>query len=276
MAIANFVPEIWSSALLVRFAESEVVAGTVNRQYEGDATRGNTVNITSITTPTVVDYSVSRTITAQDLADTTQALLIDQEKAFSFNVDDVDRVQAAGSFEPVTRDAAAALVEDSETFILDRMKAQGTMTTGTSAGSTNILNAADAYDEVNKIRTAMRNAKVPAGDRFLVVNPDYAEFLLGADSKLSSVDTSGSPAGLRDAVIGRLLGFTVLESPLLTNANGPIAVGYHRSAVAYVNQIDKVEALRNQTKFADIVRALHVYGARVVRPTAVHGFQNGV
>jgi hypothetical protein len=41
--------------------------------------------------------------------------------------------------------------------------------------------------------------------------------------------------------------------------------------LAYVSQIQETEALRAQNKFADRLRGLHVYGAKIVRPTsAVH------
>jgi hypothetical protein len=37
-------------------------------------------------------------------------------------------------------------------------------------------------------------------------------------------------------------------------------------AITYGEQIAETEALRLQTTFADGVRGLHVYGAKVVRP----------
>src|SRR5690606_13425029 len=102
MAITNFIPQIWTAALLQRFDATEILLPTANRSYEGEARNGNRVNITSITTPTVKDYKASgRTITPDALSDTQIPLLIDQEKAIAFKVDDVDRVQAAGSFEAV-------------------------------------------------------------------------------------------------------------------------------------------------------------------------------
>jgi hypothetical protein len=39
--------------------------------------------------------------------------------------------------------------------------------------------------------------------------------------------------------------------------------------VAYVSQLDSVEALRDTSSFSDIIRGLHVYGSKVVQATAV-------
>lgn len=264
MAITNFIPKIWSSGLLGQFHVSEVIAPTVNREYEGEARSGNQVNITSITTPSVQNYKTTRTLTIDALSDTTTPLLIDQEKAISFKVDDVDRVQAAGSFEPVTRDAAAALVEDSEKYILAQMAANGT-----SNATTAVTNYDEAFVAIRGLRQALVVNKVPTAGRYLAVNPDFAAFLLGPDSSLVKVDQAGSDGELRNGVLGRLLGFTVIETPLLGTAGKAAAVAYHTSSVAYVNQIEKVEAGRMELAFADYVRLLHVYGAKVIRPAAV-------
>ena len=114
MAISNFIPTIWSAAILENFKAAQAIIPTLNRQYEGEVANGNTVKITGITTPSVQDYASSRSLTVDALSDSTQSLTIDQMKAISFKVDDVDRVQAAGSFEPVTADAGRALAEDAE------------------------------------------------------------------------------------------------------------------------------------------------------------------
>ena len=266
MAIANFIPQVWAAALLEAFHVSEIVAPTCNRDYEGEAAKGNQVNITTITTPTVVDYKAAgRTITAAALADTTVALQINQEKAFAFKVDDVDRVQAAGSFDAVTMDAGAALVEDAESYILAQAVANGTSDNG---GAVVLDSSSKAYAAILAMRTSLTKAKVPSSQRYCVVNSDFAALMLAEASKLSSVNTAGSDQTLRNGVIGQFLGFTVLESPLL-NAAKPTAIAYHKSAIGYVNQIDKVEALRDTGSFSDIVRSLHVYGAKVLRATAV-------
>ena len=43
----------------------------------------------------------------------------------------------------------------------------------------------------------------------------------------------------------------------------------HPMALTYGEQIVQTEALRLQTTFADGVRGLHVYGAKLVRPDAI-------
>lgn len=268
MAISNFIPTLWSAAILENFRASQAIIPTLNRQYEGEFGSGNTVKITGITAPAIQDYSVSRTLTIDALSDSTQSLVIDQEKAFSFKVDDVDRVQAAGSFEPVTADAGRALAEDAEASIIDLMK-----TNGSSAGTTAITTPAEAFAAVVAIRQALGKAKVPASNRYLAVSPEFASLLLAEGSKLTSANTAGSDGELRNGVLGNLLGFTVIEHGLLTHTSDrPAAIGYHGPSVAYVGQIAKTEAGRMELAFADYIRSLNVYGSKVLRADAVQTF----
>lgn len=263
MAIDNFIPEMWAAGVTQSFIANQIVIPTLNTQYSGTASRGNTVHIINATTPTITDYAAAgRTISPEALADTEVQLLIDQEKAFSVNVDDVDRVQAAGDFNAWTQAAGRALAEDAEEYVIGVMK---TGATNANSGSVVVDTAAEAKTAVRAIRKSMVEAKVPANNRYLVVNPDFADLLL---QDLSDVSVAGSSSELRDGAILRLYGMDVFESPLV-GEDVPAAIGYHQDMVAFVNQIDNLESLRNQTKFADIVRGLNVYGSKVIKTEAV-------
>jgi hypothetical protein len=268
MAIANFIPTVWSSAVLERFSTANVLIPTLNRQYEGILASGNSVKITGITTPSVQNYATARTLTLDALSDTSQSLLINQEKAIAFKLDDIDQAQAAGSFESVTRDAGNALSEDAEAFVIAQFKANGTL-----AGSAAITTPAQAYAAAVTIRTALVKANVPTSERYLAVSPEFAALLLDSTSKLTSADAAGSDGELRNGVLGRLLGFTVIEHPQLNHtSNRPAAIGYHGPSTAYVGQIAKVEAGRMELAFADYIRVLNVYGSKVLKATTVQTY----
>jgi hypothetical protein len=46
-------------------------------------------------------------------------------------------------------------------------------------------------------------------------------------------------------------------------------VAGHQIATTYAEQINKVEAYRPQNSFADAIKGLHLYGAKVARPEAL-------
>jgi hypothetical protein len=267
MAIDNFIPEVWSAGVTTAFQKAQIVIPTLNTSYSGDARKGNTVHIVGATTPTIVDYAAGgRTIDPEALADTSVDLLIDEEKAFSFLVDDVDAVQAAGTFDAWTRSAGGALAEDAEAHVIAQLLA-GAGTNLNTGGSAVVIDTADeALAALRAIRTQLTKNKVPAAGRFVAVNPAFADLIV---AKLSDVAVAGADGELRNGIVGSIYGMTVLETPLFAEATKPQAVGYHESAIAFVSQIDKTESLRATNSFSDIVRGLHVFGSKVVRSAGV-------
>lgn len=279
MAVTHFIPEVWSSAILENFHHKAVLTGLTNRTYEGDLKSGSKIHIPGIVDVKVKDYkagvvsngsggTVPRTTSPDEVASTGVDLTVDQEKSFDFLVDDIDRAQAKPSLEAYTASAAVGLVEDAETYMTALLLSSGTKI----SGATSPTDYPTAYGTVLKVRGALTAAKVPHSDRVLVINSSFEQLLLADASKLTTFDKSNTTDGLREAVIGRLLGFDVITSPWMDDAK-PTAVGLHKPSLAYVSQVQKTEAMRAEQKFADRVRGLHVYGAKILRPTAVQVFR---
>jgi hypothetical protein len=278
MSTTDFIPEIWGAQLLTDFTEQATAANLVARDYEGEARKGNTVHIVTATSVPVKDYkagvlsdgekgTLPRTTAADPVANVGQELLIDQEKSFDFYVDDIDRAQSAGSMDAYTRSAAEGLVEDADTFLYKLIA-----DAATPVGATKVTTGDAAFNVVRDLRKALNKAKVPAANRFLAINAEFEALLLDASSRITTVDTSGSPGGLREAILGRLLGFTLVNSENLPETAKQQALAWYRPAVAYVSQVEETEGLRAHDKFADRLRGLHVYGGKVIRPAACAKF----
>lgn len=122
---------------------------------------------------------------------------------------------------------------------------------------------------------------VDSQGRWLVVDPVFMELLKDEDSRLFNADFGGS--GLQNGQIGtKIHGFSVYTSnnlpavgtgPSFTGTNsstnyGMIVAG-HDSAVATAEQINKTETYRDPDSFADIVRGMHLYGRKILRPEAL-------
>lgn len=266
MAISNYIPALWSSAVFTSFQQSQVVIPTLNTTYTGTVAEGNTVKITGATTPTIGTYS--GTSTAEALSDSTVSLSINQKKYFAFKVDDVDKVQAAGTFDQWANAAGRALAEDSETYVIAQMIANGTVNTPSSITTGDTAKAA-----IRLLRTKLSTAKVPAAGRYCVVNSAMADLLLAGLSDASQLGNDAS--GIRNGVIGRLYGMTIVESALFSETKAS-AIAYHQDFVSYVSQLDSVEALRDTSSFSDIIRGLHVYGSKPIAATAVQCLASSV
>ena len=279
MTLTHFIPELWSASILENFRRDTVLVGMANREYEKAFTAGSKIHIPGIVDVKVKDYKtgavtasggakVPRTTVPDAVESTGIEIVIDQEKSFDFLVDDIDAAQANQSLDAYTKSAAAALVEDAETFLTAMLVSKGTAVTGIA----NPTDWASAYAAILKLRGKLSAEKVPAMDRVLLINAAFEEFLLSDGSKLTSFDKSNMTDGLREATIGRLLGFDVVTSPWLDNTK-PMAVAFHKPSVAYVSQVEKTESMRAEQTFADRVRGLHVYGGAVLRPKAIQVFK---
>lgn len=268
MAVTHFIPEIWSAYILERYVATNVFAALVDRKYEGEATKGNTVHIPGVVAPVVKDYKAAgRTTSADDVTDTGVDLLINQEKSIDFIVDDIDNTQANTNLLPLYTDAAGdSLATDADKFIANLLVTNATA----MPWSSNPTTGDAAFNIIRDARKLMNKAAVPDdGVRVAVVNDEFESLLLGADSKLTTYNSSGDTQGLRNATVGGLLNFRVVRSSNLPDTNTPQAVFFHPRAAAFVSQIDEMEGMRAQNKFADRVRGLHVYGGKVIKAAGV-------
>ena len=284
MSMTSFIPDIWNANMLLAFKENAIAANLVNREYEGDARKGNTVKVNTASAVTIYNYAIGAAnggtsssakvrTTAAHATDTTSVdLNIDQEKNFDFYVDDIDRAQAAGSMGVYTTSAGQGLAEDADKFILAAISTAATLVrTGTGSDSTPaaITTGDQAFDVVRDLRKQLNKNHVPVGNRVLVCNAEFEAMLLSAASKLTAVDSSGSPAALRDGLLGRLLGFDVYTSENVPETTKASCLAWYKPSYAFVSQIAETEALRGQDKFSDRLRGLHVYGGKAVRTPGI-------
>lgn len=281
MPITNFIPELWSAAVQVPFEKTLVYAqGTVsNRQYEGQIReQGDTVHVTSIADPTVRPYDKSTDLTTEDLDDEQVSLTVDQGAYFSFRVNDVDRVQAAGDFQgPATQRAGHRLADGLDRYVAGLYTGVDpannlTPTEGDPAAVTpiDITDPGAAYDVLVALGVRLDEADCPTMGRYVVVPPDF-HGKLQSDDRFARVDASGSNETLRNGIVGRAAGFDVLKSnnaPSPTSGQRVVQAGIP-DAISVAEQITQTEVLRAQARFADIVRGLHIYGARLFRPEGI-------
>ena len=113
-------------------------------------------------------------------------------------------------------------------------------------------------------------ADVPLAGRFCVV-PAWFHGLLLKDDRFINAGTLRSDRVLANGTVGEAAGFTILKSNKVPNDEGAkykILAG-HRIATTYAEQILDLQTYKPEQLFGDAVKGLHVYGAKVVRPTAL-------
>ena len=153
--------------------------------------------------------------------------------------------------------------------------------TGGATDSTPAVGDTFPLTVIARMSRLLDQQNVDTQGRWLVVDPVFMELLKDEDSRLFNADFGGS--GLQNGQIGtNIHGFRVYTSnnlpsvgtgPSFTGTNsstnyGMIVAG-HDSAVATAEQINKTETYRDPDSFADIVRGMHLYGRKILRPEAL-------
>ena len=145
----------------------------------------------------------------------------------------------------------------------------------TSKGTT----TASPLQLIARMARQLDTGNVDSRGRYLVVDPIFMEMLKDEDSRLLNADFGG--AGLQNGLVaGNIHGFRVhVSNNLPTDGTGPgtsgttaqddnfgVILAGQEEAVATAEQINKVENYRDPDSFADIVRGMHLYGRKILRP----------
>jgi len=148
----------------------------------------------------------------------------------------------------------------------------------TSKGTT----TASPLQLIARMARQLDTGNVDSRGRYMVVDPIFMEMLKDEDSRLLNADFGG--AGLQNGLVaGNIHGFKMyVSNNLPTDGTGPgtsgttaqddnfgVILAGQEEAVASAEQINKVENYRDPDSFADIVRGMHLYGRKILRPQAL-------
>lgn len=136
---------------------------------------------------------------------------------------------------------------------------------------------------LNRMGRLLDQQFVDAEGRWVVIDPVFKEILADEDSRFHNADF-GLTGSLRNGDSPmKIAGFRVYCSNNLPSVGGGadtsgtanqntdygVIVAGHDAAVATAEQINKTESFRDPDSFADIVRGLHLYGRKILRPEAL-------
>ena len=302
----NFTPQIFSQKVLKFFRRASVAEDITNTDYTGEIENfGDTVNIIKEPTITVSSYTRGSVVNTQDLADDQITLTVDQANAFAFKIDDIEERQSHINFEALaTSSGAFSLKRKYDANVLqaisdgagiagadDASLSGGLTTTNTSLGTASSpINVETDDAGINLMLLMARvldDQSVPEENRWFVAPPIFYEKMFQAGNKIAEVQVTGdASSNLRNglATPGTLAGFTCYKSTALnstagtdqvtlsgvaTDASENVILAGHISSTATASHIAKTEVVRSTESFSDVVRGLHVFGRKVLRPEAI-------
>ncbi len=264
MAINNFLPTVWSETLLNQLDRQYIGVKNCTRDFEGDIKeKGSSVVINSISDISVFDYVKNVDMTApSDLRGTDITLTIDQAKAFNFQIDDIDRAQAQPRLMKAAMAQAAAALADAADKHIYTLHIHAAAENKLQYSDLNADNIIDMIVDVRqKLLVNGVNSNIPVS---LEVTPEVAAIILRSKI-LNSTDNSES---LENGLLGRLVGFDIYVSHNVIKYDGKHkCFARTKRAIAFAEQLNEIEAYRPENRFADAVKGLHLFGAKVVRPS---------
>ena len=192
--------------------------------------------------------------------------MIDQAKYFNFQLDDVDRTQANPHLmELAMKNAANALANAADKYVFQQVN---------SAGHTAVCNIDDGESVVRaliNLRTKLLENNVNDPEDIIIeVSPAVAKLIML--EKLSYVNDTSEL--IEKGCIGNIYGCKVYVSNNVMVADTNAYIEHKcmirtKRAIAFAEQLSEIEAYRPELRFADAVKGLHLYGAKVVYPQEV-------
>ena len=255
MSVANFIQTIWSKKIQDDLELKCKLVDNCLRTYEGDVDHARTVKILGVGEPTIAAYDGTKDINIEDMNDKGQELTIDQQNYFAFYVDDVDKAQSVpGLPEEYQRKAVHGLAIKRDTYVANLIK-----------GATNATTATNLTQDA--VKAAIDNAIVALRERnfdeegVIEITPAVYNVFKNCLITLST----DNPEYIKKGIVGMYDDFKVVMS------NNMAKDGSHaycdirgKKAIAFAGQINKVEALRAEKRFKDIIRGLDTFGAKVI------------
>jgi hypothetical protein len=300
----TFIPILWSSKLIDKFYDSSVIAAICNTDYEGEIkSSGDHVVIRQRPDVSVAAYSADMDLVIERPSADIVELLIDKGFYWNTALDDVMEVQSdINMMNMWSQDASEQMRVAIDTEVLDYIYpvllagAATYDTAGTTAGriSQNInlgvttapitltysgtgptaptATTQDIMDFILRMAQVLDEHNAPETGRFLVLPAWACQMLKASDLRMAN-EMGDSTSIYRNGQIGTVDRMSIYKSNLLPTAASTqttLAAGEHvifcgtTHGATFASQVTKVETLRSERSFSNLMRGLQVYGRKVV------------
>lgn len=262
MAVSNFIQSIWSKKIQDDLELNCKLVDNCLRDYEGDCKYAQSVKILGVGEPTIGEYSSSTGVTYEQMSDKGQTLTIDQANYFAFLVDDINKAQSVpGLAERYQEKAVHGLAVKRDNYVAGLIKGVTAAANVTTAAN---LTREDVKNAIDSAIVALRERNFDE-DGVIEITPAVYNLF---KNELITLSTD-NPEYIKKGIVGMYDDFKVIMSNgLAKDTSGSSKYAYcdvrGKKAIAFAGQINEVEAGRHQTYFADYVRGLDTFGAKVI------------
>lgn len=252
----------WSKYCQTELKKDLILANWCDYQFEGELKLGSRLKIVGAVRPTIQKYIPGKDLDIENLGDNSQYLDITESDAFAFEVDDVDKAQSIkGYLETQFNEAKTALAESADAFV-------GKLAKDCNA---DMMSASTDLSSVTSYLTSINDAHIKLYANNVSAKTELAaeltpEHIVGLRSELAELFTENVEFVKRGALGKYANTYLRMSNNLYNDGTDTYEMVRTKKAIAFAGQIDKVETARKEKGFADIIKGLHVYGAKIVRP----------
>ena len=269
--ITNFQQTIWSASILRSLDKITSLRNHCNFQYEKDSKNAKEVKILSVNRPTIRTYVPGTAITREGAADSSQLLKIDQYRYFNFEVEDIVKAQSVpGLMEALTDEAGKGLALEGDKYVAEVIKEAVEGGEVASSASVVTLSNSNAMSTVEEGFATLYGNDCKVSDSFYL---ELAPKVFTTYRQQLTELSTNNPELLKKGAVGKINNaYVCIENCLPEATDGGATYNILRTdkAVAFAEQIEKVEHYRPEDAFTDAVKGLYVFGAKIVRPEEIY------
>lgn len=261
----NFKPTYWSKYCQTELKKDLVLANWCDYQFEKEFKLGDKLKIVGAVKPTIQKYIPGQDLEIENLGDNSQFLEITESDAFAFEVDDVDRAQSMPEYLTTEFDEAKeALAESADKFV-------GKQAQYANADMISASVAITADNSLSVIDDAhIKLYKNDVSSKTELAADLNANHIVKLRAKLASLFSENVEFIKRGALGKYANTYLRMSNNLYNDGTDDFEMVRTKKAIAFAGRIDKLETARKEKGFADIIKGLHVYGAKLVRPKELY------
>ena len=272
--VSHFQQTIWSASILRSLDTITSLRKHCNFQYEKDSKNAKEVKILSVNRPTIRKYVPGTPLVRESAHDDSQLLKIDQYHYFNFEVEDIDKAQSVpGLMEALTDEAAKGLALEGDKYVATVIK-EAVDAGEVTASEVITLTTANAMESVEDgFATLYEHNCKPTDTYYLEVAP---RVFTTYRQQLTELSTN-NPEILKKGAVGKINNaYVCIENCLHNDGTSISNILRTDKAVAFAEQIEKVEHYRPEDAFTGAVKGLYVFGAKVVRPEEIYVMKTAI
>lgn len=260
---------IWHQAYIRALETITSLRNHCDFVFEKDAKNAKEVKILNAVRPTVKDYTPGTPIDREAVSATDQILKLDKFKYFNIGLDDVYKAQSVpGAMEAAAKEGALALAEEGDKYVAEIVKTATEDSSISSIEASNITKT-NAVEKLEDAFVVLYGNNCRVTDTYHAeVSPNYFSKLRQNLTELFTNNVEMAKKGYIGKYGNALVSIENLL-PKSTSSTERYNILRTSKAIAFAEQIDKVEAYRPEDSFEDALKGLYVFGAKIVRPKEI-------